>query len=326
MRVMKNGLRVLAAGTLAVTSAFAGGAEPNAALSYYRVWQIMPSELGLTLITGGEHYQLSEDGAEKLAEAQESVGGLLRASELGGADWDIEYEDGYNALLPHLGKMRMSAKVIAADALRCADAGDGAGAARRAAALYRMADHLSGDRVLISSLVAIAMDSMANSLSEQLVRRGVLDKAGADEILTAIRGTSNGGDRFGMREAIVGEWRLISEHLVANAKGPNAGRSMLEGIGMEIDSPPSRAVASMGREELMAELGGFALYHSDVLQAWDARDEARLGEIDRLSADGERYGALTQLLGATFVRTLVSQRRFDEELAGLVARLEEAGG
>jgi len=92
--------------------------DRNAAVLYYRVWLNMGPGLDETLDDEGEGYGVAE-GARQVLEAEAgTVHALLKASRQSHADWEVEFEQGPYALLPSLGKIRYSSKLLAAHALR----------------------------------------------------------------------------------------------------------------------------------------------------------------------------------------------------------------
>lgn len=301
----------------------AEAAEANAALAYYRAWAIMDQDLAGTLVTG-DALSLRAGAEAELRAAGGVVEDLVEASAMDGVDWEIKYEEGFAALMPHLGKMRAGAKVVAADALRCAGDGDGAGAAERAASLFRMTRHLNDDRILISSLVAMAIGNMGTELTGQLIDDGVLDAGGARVILDAIR-AGDAEDRFGMRGAIVGEWRLMSEFLVSNAPEEGAGRWLFTQAQIAEDSAAAKKVARMDRDALLRELGGFAAYHGELLAAWDAQDADRLDACEQRLIAGA-FGPLPELLAPSVTRAYASHVKSMAQYDALIERLEEIAG
>ncbi|MCA9274582.1 MAG: hypothetical protein KDA29_00995, partial [Phycisphaerales bacterium] len=295
----------------------------NAALKYYRAWLLVDTELADVLVTGDD-MGLVEGGSTKLEAAGGSVLALLDAAEDGAADWDIAYEDGPEAEIPHLGKMRSSAKILAADALRCAEAGDNAGAAERAAAVYLMAGQVSEDRIMISSLVGMAIANLGNELTIQLIEEGTLDADGAAMVLTAIRG-GDSDDRFGIRDAIVGEWRMISEYLVSSAPDIDAGNWLLQTMQMDIDDKVTKQVAQMDKQALLRELGGWSAFYGDMLSVWDSGDLDAMRQVVERVKDGD-FGPLTIVAAPSLTRAFDSNQRSKEDFRALIERLEEIGG
>ncbi|MBM91300.1 MAG: hypothetical protein CMJ35_06760 [Phycisphaerae bacterium] len=280
----------------------------------------MDRDLQLGLISDDDAFRLSDDGAQRLSASQGTVEDLIRAASSGDADWGIAYEDGPLALLPHLGSMRASARVLGADVLRCVEAGDHAGAAARIAALYRMSEDVSGDRNLISSLVGMAIGNEANKLARHCLDRGVLDSEDAEVVLNAIH-EMTAADRFGMRDSIVGEWRMIAEFLLSRAPEEGAGAWLLETLQIDADDERTKRIAGMDRSALMGEMGGWSMFFSDVLAAWDGEDRAQLTSVvERLK--GDSYGALPYVIAPSVSRAIESSRQSAEDFDRLIERLE----
>lgn len=296
----------------------------NAALAYYRAWATMGPDLDDALLVDAQTLSLAPGTGEDLEEAREAINDLLEASEILGVDWEIKYEDGFAALMPHLGKMRAGAKVIAADALRCAAEGDATGAAERAASLFRMTQHLHEDRVLISTLVSMAIGNLGTDLSTQLLDSGLLNADDAGLILEAIE-EGDGEDRYGMRSSILGEWHLMSEYIVSNAPEEDAGEWLFDQISIASGSEASRRVKGMDRDALLRQLGGFAAFHGAMLGAWDNRDGEAMNACERDLINGD-YGPLPELLAPSITRAFDSYLKSAERTEVLTARLEEIAG
>lgn len=317
---MRMGLMAAVVG-VAGSLAMGGG---NAALAYYRAWNVMDSGLQSGLLSDDDEFRLSEDGAKRLAGAQDTVERLIEASASGDADWDIAYEEGPMALLPHLGLMRASSRVVGYDALRCATQGDAEGAAVRMASLYRMSGDVSHDRNVISSMVGMAIGNLANKLTSHFLDTGLFDADDAAVVLTAIL-ELHAEDRYGMRDSIVGEWRMIGEFLVAKAPEQGAGKWLLETVQMDIDDDVTKQVAQMDKAALMRDLGGWSAFYGDMLGAWDTEDRGRMdGVVERL-VDGE-YGTLSMVMAPGLRRAFDSNQRSKEDFKALIGKLEGIAG
>jgi hypothetical protein len=323
---MRNGLIcMLTAGMLVAGGAtsVAGEVDTNASLDYYRAWMTMNPDLPGALDSSGDEHSVAQGHVTLLLESAGDIEALLQASRIGGADWAVNIEDGPGAAMPHLGKMRGSAKAIAADAIRCADAGDRAGAAERVAALYNMSGHVTGDRLLISSLVGMAIANLGNELSVQFIEQGVFGQAEAMIVLEGIHRLDE-RDPCGIHRAIVGEWRIISEYVLTHADGDDAGAWLIGQFQAAGDTAPGRAIRRMDQSALLGELGGFSQYHGVVLAAWARGDADGLKQAEQKLTAGA-YGSLAELVGGSYTRAFASTQRFDSELADLVERLEEIG-
>jgi len=301
-----------------------GGGElagENAALAYYQAWSELGANASMAMdrVDGG--YKLSEDWLEHLDGSEDAILDLLDASMMGAADWDVDLRDGPHAKMPHLGKMRGGALSVGADALRCVEVGDHTGATERVAALYRMSTQLNHDEFLISALVGKSIANLGTNLTMQLIDDGVIGNAEARIILESARGVDR-DDPFGIRDSIIGEWRMITEYVLRKAPADGAGKWLLNETSAAVDSEPGRLVLAMERNELLREMGGYSAYFGDVLTAWDNEDAQALAEAEERLQMGE-YGALAELLGATMTRVFDSWVRFELETDELIERLEE---
>lgn len=293
----------------------------NAALSYYRAWSVMGDTREELIDTRGDEIALAEGVDSVVGRYGTALEHLVRASGMEGADWGIDLADGPGTLLPHLGQIRQSARLVAAAALEHAEDGELGEASKCVAALHGMSVHSSSGDTLICSLVGIAIGNLGIELTNQMLDDGLIRADGARVVLEAIeRGGES--DRYGVRDAIVGEWRMMSEFIVRNVPEEDAGAWLMEQTMFAEDPPAAKRVLEMDRGELVRELGGFAEYHSDLLVAWDAQDKAMFEAAEARVQDGA-YGPLTELLGATMLRSFQSDMDARQQLRALIERLEE---
>ncbi len=92
---------------------------------------------------------------------------LEQASRRPECNFNLKYEDGAGALLPHLAKMRSVARLLCAKALIEADAGNSDKAFDTILVGLRMSNHLKDEPSLISQLVRIACDMLIIDCIEQ---------------------------------------------------------------------------------------------------------------------------------------------------------------
>ena len=162
--------------------------ETNAALHYYRI-MCVPFGEAATLV--GERRTTDDwipdaETAKALENEQGTLVQFIRASKLKECAWGTAYfTDGFEALLPALGKMRSAARMLSADARRLASQGESRQAAERIAAMYRISDHVSREQILIGSLVGVAITAMANGEVKFLMDKGWLDSEGQALIVGA---------------------------------------------------------------------------------------------------------------------------------------------
>lgn len=111
------------------------------------------------------------------------VDNMLHASSHGYSDFGLDYSQGFDMKMLHLGKMRLLARIVQADSMLRLNDGDGASAAQRIAAIYRLADHLGDDHRHISSQVGRAIFEIAEVAADSGFDRGVFDPASAWTLL-----------------------------------------------------------------------------------------------------------------------------------------------
>jgi hypothetical protein len=249
---------------------------------------------------------------------------LHRAASMDDVDWGTDSSEGPMTLLPHLGFMRQASRYLAAEALESANRNDTEWAAQNIATMHRMGIHVATDDVLISSLVGMAIQNFGIRLTNQLIDEGKIDAAGARLIADAIR-HGDSSDRFGMRDTIIGEWRMIGEYIIKNAPEEKPGEWLQELTTYAGESKPGEQVLNMTRSEMIKELGGFAVYHSDLLRAWDAQDASMFEAAEKRVQDGT-YGALTELLAPTYTRAFAGHVQIRKDLDALIERLKEIAG
>jgi len=295
----------------------------NAALLYYRAWLDMSSDLSDTLADDGETLSLPVGASEILEANAHSIENLLRATRQHNADWDVEYEMGFDALMPHLGKMRYSIKIFAADALRCIEQGDSDGAAERIAAMYCAAGHLKNDHILISTLVGLSMTNLSNRLTEQLLDDQSLTPANAEIILVAMRKIDL-SNPIGVRDAIRGECDITVNYFTKNFSGPDAGAKLIEALQSwpQDQAESTRAISKMDGEELREDLSGASRYYQDVLALWDEPDAATQIAALVTPLENEEYGIFTKFFGAAFGRARQNVEAFVISQTKTMARLQ----
>ena len=190
---MKNLLRACAFATILaapalVTQAAAAPAilcqpapQPNAALRYWQAIHGVQTEDSQKLREAytGPNSALTDEVKELLSKHRSEVNILIKASKMERCDFEVDYDEGFNAILPHLSPLRNSARILALDAQRAMSEGKPDEAAERLAAIFSMARHVCSDKLLISSLVGIAIESLAEtnlqSMNDRLTQEGRAD-------------------------------------------------------------------------------------------------------------------------------------------------------
>ena len=150
------------------------GAYPpdNAAVLYYRAFMILkePGDnvgkmLG-DLIKG--QIKPNDQIKQYIAENQPVIEILETATEIHNCDWGRDNSKGFDLMLPELSKMRRTAFLLIAEAQILSENGDYKTALNRCLSIHKMARHV-GDDLLISYLVGVALNTVANECIEDIL-------------------------------------------------------------------------------------------------------------------------------------------------------------
>jgi len=299
--------------------------DRNAALLYHRVWMYMDRDLQ-ELWVSGEPSTLAEGGAAMLRDSQDTIRAILKATRQDHADWEVEFEQGPHALLPNLGKLRATARVLAADALRCAEDGDPAGAAERIGALYRMGEHSTPETFYIGSLVGLAISNLGNRLANQLLDADVLDAHAAGVLLAELERVDL-DNPLNIREAIRQERDGLADYFLTHCTGPDAGQQLLEHVPAMVgdDSDVMEGpLSAMDGDALRRDFQGYRRFYDDVLSVWDEPDAGkRITEMEQATAEGE-YGQVAKIFSASLSKSRQHAEAFRDDHTALLDRLRQA--
>ncbi|MCC6659593.1 MAG: hypothetical protein IT437_01780 [Phycisphaerales bacterium] len=299
--------------------------DRNAALVYWPAWTMIADETAKKVAdVDWDKPGVPREVADLLGPQEgDSISLMIEGSRLKRCDFEVQYEKGIDALLPHLGLARKGARVLRAAARVQAAAGDTGAAAVRLATIYRMAEHVSHDDILISSLVSMAMAAAANADAKALAASGTLTAAGRDELVSAIS-RLQGADPFRARASIAGERDLMIPW-VKRLKGTNAGDELAARVrsGMQVDQPQTAALRGLSGEALTNLTEGLSRYYDDATVAWDDKDP--VNKLNTLAKDvGKEYGALAVVLAPALGGARASDLKAQADLAETLAAVKGA--
>ncbi len=272
------------------------------------------------LLPGGEL-------AAELSAIADFMDDLERASRETHCDFQVRYEDGYAALLPHLGQMRNFARLLTADARRLALAGDSQGAADRLATALRMARHITGDRILISSLVSAAITDMAMREAYWLLDR-TQDGREVRQALGEAVSRFPAEDPHKVELALRTERDLVAS-LARQFRGPNAGRDFaklfLQMGGTGEDDSAESALRALNGEQFKLEVEKAVDAFDLVFEAWNAEDPpAELRMLSEHFSSGD-FGPVAVIVVPAFGHAYKSDARARERLQAFRTRLDVDG-
>ncbi len=304
----------------------------NAALSYYRAW-LLDSDGALAKFAGSNWsdpgFTLSAEQARQLADAEPLIAALLRSARIRECDWAVDYHRGFQAMAPHLIKLRASARLLAIDARVRAQRGDSAGAAERLAAIFAISAHATRDRLLISSLVSQAIAGLAIDVAEVLRASGAITPQGWADIRVAAEALDQ-TDPFGIHASVAGEGAIIEQWLAPRCTGADAGAKFIA-LAMQDAAEHDAAwrqevvdkLASADEARIQAELRRAAQVVRDALAVWDVPDARfRLEQIAARVEKGE-YGAAAMVVSPSLVKANVCFAKAAERLREFMASLPQ---
>lgn len=318
-----------------------GIADPtNAALVHMRGWQMVPPdawmEFGLVYDANKELVPGWKPSAElntSLVRLESMIQQAIRASHLPEADWGIQWSDGYMALLPHLGRLRESSRILELEArakLASQDPEDHDAGVEALAAMIRISRHTNSDRVLISSLVGGAIAARSSAVIQALADQNVFSAADAGKLLAAVK-TLDAQDPFNITESMKTDAWMGADAIFRT--GPNAGGESAKAIreimamGNQVDPEAEenlKLVAAMDEASLRADLARHAEYTQKVAALYAERGRDGIDEIRALrerALDGE-FGVTLRYIASDVVKAYESDARNREALSTLVARLQ----
>lgn len=296
----------------------------NAALEYWKLWETMDSEL-VNIVEEEGHASLVQVGSpasDALIKLQPDIHALIRASQMPICDWQIDYSAGFDTVLPHLGRIRMSASLLRADARRLIGEGDIEGATIRAIAALNVALHVSENNFLVGSLVGMAVGNLSCIVTNEILDSGKSTQADRDMLLAAFDQIDS-VDRFGIKGAIALERDSALEWLGSEFAGEGS-RDVSElfeyvsgGDAIGKDNPFEKFTD----EDLMEDLDKLGTAYDALLSAWDADDVLdRMDAINESVLAGE-YGELAKVLLPAFNNVRKAASRTDATIASTRERL-----
>lgn len=249
----------------------------------------------------------SPDVRRVLRKASEVFRYMRRGSDQEFSDYDLDYNQGFELILPHLSQLRSIAKLMQADALVRLHDGDTLGAADRLASVYRISGHTGGDRILISSLVGNAIFRGADSTVQLALDRAVFGPAESAKLLRAVNGFDE-SDPFNHLEAVMGEQEIAVDWLQRKFGDEAERLRMAESEEwLTNDEADALRLGAMTDEEFALSLDQYDRAMDKVVEAFAMEDQeaarAALKQMEQAATDGE-LGFLAQLLMPALSRVL----------------------
>lgn len=304
--------------------------EPsNMALEFWRVWQGMDWNVDSKLIGDNLKNASWTPDAELsavLAGMQEgSIPRLLTACNGKPSDWGLDADQGIFELLPHLGRLRATGRILAADARRLMAAGKTDDAVARVVAILHLPRHLTRDQVLISTLVAQAISEIGMEEAKRILTMSQGGDAAKRAFLAAVADL-DATDPYRFREAIAGERTVFIGWMKKTMLGPNGHAALeksLETMGdVGSDKETAKALLAMDQAALAADLEKADGAYDDILKVWDQPNFAEEVKVIATGIKNGKYGMVAKVFAPGLDK--VAKRR-DEGVKQLQAFRRELG-
>jgi hypothetical protein len=303
------------------------GRANNAAGAYLRTWDSLPMadlrSLGTAAAEVADAKALTPERRALLARHSSYIDSLIAASATPDCDWGMAYEQGWDVLLPHLGQMRQTARILRADAIRCVSEGSMIAAVERVRAMLRVSVHAAENGVLISTLVGIAIGAQATDTAHALLDSGKMTPAQARMLLAGFREVPR-KDFYNVGLAVENERQVTLRWLPEKCRGENAGMDFCRLLGgMHIGLDPFLPTNRLNEQQFMEHLARADRYYQELSKAW-LRDDggARLEELE-LELREYQHGLVAVSMAPSMGRARRSvldlQARFSKMEAGLEA-------
>jgi hypothetical protein len=233
-------------------------------------------------------------------------------------DFGLDYTRGFELTLPHLGKLRNIGRLMAADAAVRLHDGDASGAAGEIASVYRIADHLPADEILISSLVGQAVFQSADRVAQMGLDRGDFGPTESSTLRDALQ-TLGERDPFDLTGAMENE-RVIMVDWVRQKYGDSEVRAhMMDDLSMELSASGQLAALMLVEDsQFEGALDQYGQVMDRVVEAFsmDDPEEAR-PVLEQIEAEIERgeHGALAMLMSPVIARLYDRMLEAQEQIA-----------
>jgi len=313
-------LRVLLAIVLGIVGGLAGlaAADPppaNAADAYRKAitwfdeaWRPRSAENGLT-DSRRDDLQLINDWAlsrqsptpevrAAFARVQPALDMAREATSATRCDFGLDRSRGFELQLPHLMPMRALSRLLSAEAVLAMEDGDWDRATQTIASASRLARHVQGDGIVVSSLVSAATLTLPDERLGDLEASGKLDAEAATRLLGELE-AFDAVDPLNLASAFSNEGvmaqssieRVLAEHPA------DAGAKLAEMFGVE-GSEAADSIVKLSADDLRGQLDQTdALYreYAALARSTDpAARSARVAELENEIREG-KHGELAQL-------------------------------
>ncbi len=293
--------------------------QPNAALRYWSIFaQLNKDQEAKLREIDFDKLLTIEDARAAFASAGVPFGGseiiatLLSTTELEKCDFEIDLSTGPYALMPHLSQIRTCARLLRLDARRLQIEGEHDEAASRIAAMLRLSSHVASDRIMISSLVGIAVSESAFKEGTRLLQAGKLSANAMTSLQSAVA-TMKNEDPLLLRAAVANEGKEFPDWIERQLVVPEGMKAINEISAANLNgADPKTKPPEFTVEGVRADLPRLRAAYARLNAAWDAADPAAEAiAIEKACIAGE-CGTLAKVWLPSMSNAYKTHKRFVE--------------
>jgi hypothetical protein len=305
------------------------GSSANAAIAYFQAWDMLPRKEWVRLndLAGNRPDSgkpLPKELRDELLKQHAYIDALLRVSAMDHCDWGYAWESGWDLLLPHLGYCRGSARLLAAETLRCAQDNSNIAAIERIRAMVRISQHVAEGPILISSLVGMAISALAANITTELLDHHDVTPAQARALLAIFRAIPR-KDFYNTSAALSKEREITIAWLRDKCPGKEPGAEYVRfTVGNKWnDFRFGEAFLSrFTRQQFDQDLTRAEKLYIELEKAWHSDNpEPRLEEL-AWEMNEFQWGLVAIQMMPSYVHARGSVTRLQSQLAALEKRLE----
>lgn len=291
----------------------------NAALRYWVIFSQISQDRAAKLrdvdfdkILTVEEARAALANAEFAVENNELIASLIEATRIPRCDFGIDMSQGPFALMPHLGQIRTCSRLLRLDARRLSLEGKHDEAALRIAAILRLANHVSVDKIMISSLVGVAVAELGFSEGTKILAAGKPSPATTVELLTALGATSD-RDPMLLRSAVANEGKVFPDWIEKQVDLPGGVAKVNELSEVNTGEEKKAPVPVFTASQIKADIPKLRGAYENLNKAWDAADPAaESANIEKRCIGGE-FGELAKVWLPSMSRAYKTAKRFVDE-------------
>ncbi len=306
--------------------------DPDNAATWYakaiQAFESLPPQVLDTIYAydwSNPHAVVTDELRLALAQAQPILRMTRKGSRRAYSDFALDYGQGFELTLPHLGRLRNITQLMRTDAIVRLYDGDTSAAAEEVATLYRLAGHIGEDRVVISSLVGNALFRAAEGITQIGFDRGAFTSADSAKLLHAIK-TLGSNDPFDFVGAIETEKDFVVEWLRDKYVDPADRLRMFDQFVSESDELTMIAgLAMVDQTEFEGALDQVERLMDRVVEVFSMSDpvEAQF-ELQQIRKEIRRgdHGLLAMILVPAYSKIYERMIQAEEQITERIARLE----